>query len=132
MLTLSNSGTDPEGLEKDLRRSFDINVVGNIHLFNLFMPFVLNGKTKKVAVLSTGMADLDLVNDYDIKTSAPYAISKAAMNLAIGKFNARYKQEGVLFLSISPGFVETGQDKDGKTPCCRWLHRPFDRGKNLT
>lgn len=60
------------------------------------------------------MADLDLVNDFAIKISAPYAISKAAMNLAVAKFNAQYKQDGVLFLSISPGFAETGQTKDGK------------------
>lgn len=97
------------------------------------MPLVLNGRVKKVATLSTGMADLDLVNDYDIKISAPYAISKAAMNMAIGKFNARYKEDGVLFLSISPGFVETGQDKDGKQAwsCCR-LHRTSEQGKRLT
>ncbi|KAJ6787236.1 hypothetical protein PWT90_07020 [Aphanocladium album] len=109
---IGSLGNDPEGLEEDLRRSFDVNVIGNIHLFNLFMPLVLNGRAKKIAALSTGMADLDLVNDYDIKITAPYAISKAALNLAVGKFNARYKQDGVLFLSISPGFVETGQYKD--------------------
>ncbi|OAA80550.1 NAD(P)-binding domain protein [Akanthomyces lecanii RCEF 1005] len=103
---------DPDGLDNDLRRSFDINVIGNIHLFNLFMPFVLNGRVKKVVALSTGMADLDLVNDYSIQVGAPYSISKAALNLAVAKFNARYKREGVLFLSISPGFVETGQDQD--------------------
>lgn len=78
------------------------------------MPFVLNGRVKKVAAISTGMADLDLVNDYSVQIAAPYAISKAALNLAVAKFNARYKRDGVLFLSISPGFVATGQDDDGE------------------
>ncbi|TQV95123.1 hypothetical protein V2A60_009809 [Cordyceps javanica] len=109
---IGSLGSDPTGLENDLRRSFDVNVIGNIHLFNLFMPFVLNGRVKKVVALSTGMADPDLVNDYSIKIGAPYAISKAALNLAVAKFNSRYKQDGVLFLSISPGFVETGQTRD--------------------
>lgn len=118
----STSGSDPGGLDNDLRRSFDINVIGNIHLFNLFMPFVLNGRVKKVVALSTGMADLDLVNDYSIQVGAPYSISKAALNLAVAKFNARYKREGVLFLSISPGFVETGQDQDGKRPKIKKTH----------
>lgn len=80
------------------------------------MPFVLNSRVKKVAAISTGMADLDFVNDYSIQMAAPYAISKAALNLAVAKFNARYKRDGVLFLSISPGFVATGQDEDGEQP----------------
>ena len=111
---LFDRGAHPEDLEKDLLSSFTTNVIGNIHLFNLFMPLVLKGTAKKVITLSTGMADLDLVNNFSIKISAPYAISKAAMNLAVAKFNAQYKQYGVLFLSISPGLVETGQIEDGK------------------
>lgn len=50
-----------------------------------------------------------------------YSISKAALNTTIAKYNAELgKKEGVLFLSLSPGFVETGQYNDCKsmeTPC---------------
>ena len=54
------------------------------------------------------MADLDLITKFNIANGAPYAISKAALNTAIGKFSAQYSEQGVLFMSISPGFVNTG------------------------
>jgi hypothetical protein len=30
------------------------------------------------------------------------------MNMAIAKFSAQYKKDGILFLSLSPGVVDTG------------------------
>lgn len=77
-------------------------MIGNILLYNLFMPQILNGAVKKVAVISSGIADLDWINDHE---NAP---SKAAMNVVTTKFNAQYKKDGVLFLSVCPGLVETG------------------------
>ena len=93
--------------------SWQTNVVGNIHLFNLFLPLVLKGKMKKVVTISSGHADLDLINEFEVDTSALYAASKAAMNVIVGKFNAQYKKDGVLFLSISPGAVDVGHFNDG-------------------
>lgn len=89
------------------------NVVGNIHLFNLFLPLVLKGKIKKVITISTGMADLEFVNDYDVDVAALYAASKAAMNIIVAKFNVQYKKNNVLFMSISPGVVEVGRYSEG-------------------
>ena len=37
----------------------------------------------------------------------PYAVSKAAGNMAMAKYAARFKNENLLFLSLSPGFVNT-------------------------
>ncbi|KAL8725580.1 MAG: hypothetical protein Q9166_007266 [cf. Caloplaca sp. 2 TL-2023] len=88
------------------------NVVGNIHLFHLFLPLVLKGKVKKVITISTGLADLDLTNECEVDIGALYAASKAAMNVIVAKFNAQYKKDGVLFLSISPGVVDVGQYAD--------------------
>jgi NAD(P)-dependent dehydrogenase (short-subunit alcohol dehydrogenase family) len=36
-----------------------------------------------------------------------YAISKAALNMAVAKFAAALKQEGFVFLALSPGLVDT-------------------------
>jgi NAD(P)-dependent dehydrogenase (short-subunit alcohol dehydrogenase family) len=77
------------------------------------MPLILAGTTKKVITLSTGMADLDSMNKYELHVAPGYAISKAAMNVAVGKFHAQYKKEGVLFMSICPGVVDTGHYKNG-------------------
>lgn len=106
-LTYKISGAEPERLEKDLNESFRINVVGNVHLFNLFLPLIQKGQAKKVIYISSGMADIDLISKYSVQDGAPYSISKAAGNAAVAKFDAQYRSEGILFMSISPGVVDT-------------------------
>lgn len=102
------------------------NVVGNIHLFHLFLPLVLKSKVKKVITISTGLADLDLTNECEVDIGALYAASKAAMNVIVAKFNAQYKKDGVLFLSISPGLVDTGHYAD-----CMFPFLPFQNYNSL-
>jgi NAD(P)-dependent dehydrogenase (short-subunit alcohol dehydrogenase family) len=94
--------------------SFKVNVIGNIHVFNLFMPLVLKGKAKKVVAISSGMADVEFISKFEIEPAAPYSISKAGTNVVIAKFSAEYRKEGVLFLSISPGVVDTGGYEKGE------------------
>ncbi|RYO75022.1 hypothetical protein DL764_010594 [Monosporascus ibericus] len=101
-----------EELEAVSSTLLQTNVVGNIHLFHLFLPLVMKGKVKKAITISTGLTDLDLTNDCEVDTGALYAASKAAMNVIVAKFNAQYKKDGVLFMSISPGLVEVGRYAD--------------------
>ncbi|KAI6086393.1 putative short chain dehydrogenase [Hypoxylon rubiginosum] len=109
---ISVLGEKPKELESELTKLINIHVVANIHLYNLFMPLILAGKTKKVIVISSGFADLDLTNKFDLDLSALYAISKSAMNMVTAKFSAEYKKQGVLFLSICPGMVDVGHYKN--------------------
>ncbi|RWQ94613.1 hypothetical protein C8Q69DRAFT_499361 [Paecilomyces variotii] len=106
-ISLNNSDNDFSTMEKDLRDSFDINVLGVIKTINAFLPLIKKGTVKKVITISSGMADLELINDLEIPVGAPYSISKGAVNVAMAKYNAVFKQEGILFLSISPGMVAT-------------------------
>jgi NAD(P)-dependent dehydrogenase (short-subunit alcohol dehydrogenase family) len=106
-------GDHVEELEDVSSKLLQTNVVGNIHLFNLFLPLVLKGKVKKVIAISSGHADLDFINDLEVWSSALYSASKAAMNVIVAKFSAQYKKDGVLFLSLSPGFVEVGHFENG-------------------
>jgi NAD(P)-dependent dehydrogenase (short-subunit alcohol dehydrogenase family) len=78
------------------------------------MPLVLKGSVKKVIAISSGHADLELINKFDMENSALYAASKAALNVIVGKFSAQYKKDGVLFLSLSPGVVEVGHFDNSK------------------
>lgn len=100
-------GDKPEELTNDLLDCFKTNVIGNIHLFNLYLPLVLKGRAKKVIAISSGMADDSLITKYNVDLAGPYSISKAALNTAVAKFAAQYEKEGVLFLSLSPGVVAT-------------------------
>lgn len=122
-------------LEDDLKMLFDVNVVANIHLFNLFIPLILKGKEKKVITISTGLADLEFTNNFEHEFTPLYSISKAAMNMAVAKFNAQYKKEGVLFMSVCPGMVDVGQFNHGMLMSTRVLQctnnrqRPHSRWK---
>ncbi|KAI8948682.1 hypothetical protein F4801DRAFT_591679 [Xylaria longipes] len=101
-------GQRVQELEDEFHKSMDANVLANIHLYNLFMPLILQGTAKKVVAISSGIADIDWINDYEIANLSLNAMSKAALNVVTAKFNAQYKKDGVLFLSVCPGFVDTG------------------------
>ncbi|RYP78227.1 hypothetical protein DL771_000704 [Monosporascus sp. 5C6A] len=101
-------GNKPQELEEDLNKSIKVNLTANIHLFNLYMPLILKGQVKKVITIATGQADLDPINKFEQELAPLYSISKGAMNIAVAKFHAQYKKDGVLFISISPGIAEVG------------------------
>ncbi|KAH4082577.1 hypothetical protein JI435_079230 [Parastagonospora nodorum SN15] len=101
-------GKDPKKLTDDLNDAWNTNVLGNIHLINLFMPLVLKGRVKKVVTITSGMADHDLAIKYGIYEGGPYSISKAAMNMVTSKYQAEFEKDGVLFMGICPGMVDTG------------------------
>lgn len=102
------SADKPEFFAEEYRNVFDTGVLGNINLYNLFLPQILKGKVKKVIFTSSGHADLDFVNAFDIDVCSVYSAGKAAMNIINAKYSAQYKKDGVLFLSISPGMVDVG------------------------
>jgi NAD(P)-dependent dehydrogenase (short-subunit alcohol dehydrogenase family) len=104
----SRAAEKREEFDAIFHRLMDTNVLGNIHLYTLFMPQILQGNGKKVVVISSGAGDMDWVNDYEMDGQALYGTSKTAMNMITAKFNAQYKKDGVLFLSICPGMVEVG------------------------
>ncbi|WYZ35708.1 hypothetical protein EsH8_X_000355 [Colletotrichum jinshuiense] len=116
-------GETPQKLEEELLECFKVNVVGNVHLFNLYLPLILKGDVKKVITISSGMADIDLINQYRIDVSAPYSISKGAVNVAVSKFHARYAEDGILFLGVSPGLVDTGHNDNLTEDQVRSLQR---------
>ena len=116
----TSSANDPIGLSHEMDKLVSTNVTGNIYLYNLFMPLILAGGTKKVICISSGMADTKLCNDYELTGGSLYAISKAAMNMVTAKFNAQYKSQGVLFMGICPGMVDVGAIDPATRKTYRW------------
>lgn len=49
----------------------------------------------------------DFINQSHIGHGAPYAISKAGVNALVAKLGAAYEGEGILFISLCPGMVDT-------------------------
>lgn len=114
---LTDHEADPEVLLSDLQIQLHTNVVGVIMTINVFLPLVLKSDIKKVIAIGSGLADDHFTNKFDIYENAPYSISKAALNTAIAKYNAAHGKttDGVLFLSINPGLVSTGNDAARKS-----------------
>ena len=107
----------PDDLDKDLDLGWKTNVVGVIYALTAFLPLVQAGKTKKVLALSTGMADMELSREYDLWENPSYSVNKAALNMVIAKYAARYAKDGVLFLAISPGVVDVGHGSKFPRKC---------------
>lgn len=108
-------GAEPLKLEEHIHEVLQTNLIGDIHLFNLTIPLIQAGRIKKIIAISSGHADVDITAKYQVSDNAIYSISKTALNMAIAKFSAQYAKEGILFLSVSPGFVDTGNNADGES-----------------
>ena len=104
---LGEFGDNPTILENELKLSFRINVIGLINTINAFISLVQASPVKKVIALTSGMGDCTFVNDTGIDNGAPYAISKAGVNMVVAKYNATYKKDGVLVMGICAGSVNT-------------------------
>lgn len=103
------SDLSPEELQQDYSEEFKVDVLGVAYSTNAFLPLIRKGETKKVITLATGLADLEMANKYSLTNAPAYSIAKAAQNMLVGKYNAQLgKTEGILFLSLSPGMVDTG------------------------
>ncbi|KAB5547358.1 hypothetical protein GE09DRAFT_208997 [Coniochaeta sp. 2T2.1] len=111
-LAINDSKQDWEAFDNLSLESFKINALGNIHLFSHFVPLIQKGNLKKVVALSTGQADIDFINESGMLIQAPYSMSKIALNLAVAKYHVQYASEGILFMAISPGLVDTGLPSD--------------------
>lgn len=112
--TLKDYADKAEVLEEKMFQTIRVNVLGVIDTINAFLPLLQSGS--KAVLISTGMADPDLVNYGGIADGPIYSISKAAANMAIFKFNATFKSQGILFFAISPGVVSTWEgDKEPAT-----------------
>ncbi|KAH8912978.1 putative carbonyl reductase [Coniochaeta sp. PMI_546] len=119
LVGIDTLGQDPKALEEDLIEHFRVNAIGPVHLFNIFMPMILKGRAKKVIAISTGISDTEMTLKADIYQAVAYSMSKAALNMAVAKFSAVYREKGVLVMAICPGAVDTGSlqietDEEGK------------------
>ena len=62
---------------------------------------------KKCIIITSTLGSPRFTVDTKFTRAPGYSISKAASNLAVAKYAAQFKEEGIVFLSISPGLVRT-------------------------
>ncbi|KAJ6489686.1 hypothetical protein C8R47DRAFT_1320235 [Mycena vitilis] len=103
----------PEAVEADLIENFKQNTISIVHSTNAFLPLLKNGSAKKVITLSTGLADPDFTVLGEAPGQVGYSVAKAALNMVVAKYAAKYKADGFVFLAISPGMVDTSATATG-------------------
>lgn len=59
-------------LKSDLEKSFLTNVLGPLYTINSFLPLIRSGTTKKIIVISTGMADPDFAQVAGVSNAVTY------------------------------------------------------------
>lgn len=106
-LSISELAAQPDLLYKDMHGSVDVNVIGSIHSIHAFLPLILKGSAKKIIVISTGHADIDVPVAFDQTSGVTYSVTKAALNMVVAKYAADLKSRDVKVLALSPGIVAT-------------------------
>jgi NAD(P)-dependent dehydrogenase (short-subunit alcohol dehydrogenase family) len=104
-------------LREEMVDSLDVNVIGVVYSINAFLPLVRKGAAKKITVISTGMADADMVVQHDIPGSMIYASMKAATNVVVAKYAVELRGEGITVLALSPGVVNTQEGLSKFSTC---------------
>jgi len=95
-----------EDLAADLKKAFNINAVGPVLTINAFLPLLKAGKAKTVITISSALGDARFNIAGYIPGQAPYCISKAAVNMVNLKYSIGLRDEGFIFVALSPGYVD--------------------------
>ncbi|PYI17217.1 NAD(P)-binding protein [Aspergillus japonicus CBS 114.51] len=107
LTSINDYENNPKTIIEDAQRSVEVNVFGPLKVTLSFLDLVRQSRLKQVVAISSGMGDINMINEIQLANAAPYAISKGALNVLIAKLNAAYAGEGILFMSICPGRVDT-------------------------
>jgi len=97
----------PNTLEEDLMLYFKTNTVGPMHAINAFLPLLRAGTAKKCVVISTTAGSPKVASATNFANFVGYGVSKAGINLAVAKYAARFRDEGIIFFAVTPGMVKT-------------------------
>lgn len=104
-----------EGLLHDyMVEAMEVNVIGVMYAINAFIPLVRKSSIKRITVISTGLADTELERKGGVAFFVTYSATKAALNTVVAKYSVELRDEGIIFLALSPGLVST---KDTPRKC---------------
>jgi len=120
-ISSSNHPIDPILAVKadEIRAVMEVNVVGTIGVTQACLPLLAAASTKCVVNLSSMLASMDQCWGVQGKYGgvSSYRMSKAANNMATRCFSGELRDEGYVFVALSPGHVDTDMgSKGGRTP----------------
>ena len=94
-------------LREEMEQHMNVNVIGVMFAINAFLPLVRKSGIKKIMVVSTGIADPELVVKTEFAASVAYGALKAALNFIVIKYSIELKDEGIVVFALSPGVINT-------------------------
>ncbi len=125
-LTPSQLPFDHDALWELFRSAMTSNLFGAIWTTNAFLPLLRHGSKKKVIHVTTGMADIDFIKVTQSAQAVTAGVAKAAMNLVTAKYAAELAPEGIRFLAVSPGWVNTAEGPSkSHTPIQEYKYTPI-------
>ncbi|RFU79458.1 short-chain dehydrogenase reductase sdr [Trichoderma arundinaceum] len=80
---------------------------------NAFLPLIEKGSIKKIAHITSSMANTDVIIGAGLDYAVAYSIAKAGMNVQVAKYAAELAPKGIKTVAICPGWVDT---HDGPKP----------------
>ncbi|OQE27295.1 hypothetical protein PENSTE_c004G08199 [Penicillium steckii] len=111
MSTMSYNPTDipfdAEATKAMFNPPFMTGIYGGLWATNAFLPLIEKGTQKKIVHISTGMADLDLINKSKVSNAVAYSVAKAGMNIQVAKYAAELAPKDIKIVALSPGWVDT-------------------------
>ncbi|EED80562.1 predicted protein [Postia placenta Mad-698-R] len=107
-----------------LEQELQVNTIGPIKVVRAFLPLIRQGDLRKIALISSGLASLEMAPAY-CEISNTYALTKAALNMCafsvkptvvqadafMSRLGRRWgtmlQSEGITMILIDPGWVAT-------------------------
>ncbi|KAH8801731.1 hypothetical protein F5884DRAFT_807690 [Xylogone sp. PMI_703] len=112
MLTPSAFTGKEAELEQEVFESIKVNLLHVVYTINTFLPLIRNSEQKKIIYVSSGIGDVQITRVSELPNLLGYAVGKASGNIVIAKYAVELKSEGILTLSMSPGWVGTDAAKE--------------------
>ncbi len=99
------SSTPLEALELDqMRRFFEINTVGPLHVSRTLLPGLRRGADKKIINITSRMGS---IGDNSSGGAYSYRASKAALNMVTRSMANDLQSDGFICIVLHPGWVQT-------------------------
>jgi len=103
----------PEGKHRSIGRFdpeatlelFRVNAVAPLAVTRTLLPLLMKGDRPRIAFLSSGMSSIGAKDGSEIEYS--YSASKAALNMFARVLAHEVAEQGILVISIDPGWVAT-------------------------
>lgn len=108
----ASAAAEEENLSR-IRAAFvdaiDHNVIAMMSVTNTFLPLIRRGAGRRIIVLTTALADVNLTLAVGMTYHIPHSASKAAMNVVLAKMAIELQKQEIVLVGISPGWVSRGE-----------------------